>query len=122
MDRGESMASQPDLFADVYQSEPAAAAGPPSIDERFATFHAENPDIYAALRELALAGRRRGLQRLGMKSLFEVVRWNRSLETSGEPWKLNNSYTSRYARLLMENEPTLAGIFELRTLHDEDER
>lgn len=85
-----------------------------SISERFARFHAENPDVYRELRELALAGRRRGLKRLGMKALFEIVRWNRALATRGEEFRLNNNFTAHYARLLMEQEPELVGIFETR--------
>lgn len=91
-----------------------------SLEARFSRFHRENPDVYAELLALALAGRRRGLKRLGIGSLFEVIRWNRALATVGEPFKLNNSYRSRYARLLMEREPELAGVFETRALHEED--
>lgn len=89
-----------------------------TIDDRFVAFHAANPDVYEELRALALSGARRGLRRLGIKSLFEVVRWNRALATRGEPWKLNNDFTSRYSRLLMDQEPELDGIFELRALQE----
>ncbi len=87
------------------------------LDRAFAEFHAQNPAVYARLVELAHAARRRGHQRIGIKMLFEVLRWERYLETvdvSG--FRLNNNWTSRYARLVMANEPTLAGMFETREL------
>ena len=48
--------------------------------------------------------------------LFEVLRWNQFVETDDPDFKLNNIYTSRYARLIMEAEHGLAGIFDTRDL------
>ncbi len=96
---------------------PRKAPGPRlTIAERFAAFHELNPHVYAALRTLALrlhgTGRRRG----SIKQLFEVLRYEYSLRTEGDEYKLNNNYHSRYARLLMENEQALQGWFETREL------
>jgi len=87
-----------------------------SIDEQFKQFHEANPAVYDALRNLALDMRRRGVQHYGTKGLFEVLRWSYSLQTQGDEFLLNNNYTSRYARLLMQQEPELAGFFETREL------
>jgi hypothetical protein len=49
-----------------------------------------------------------------------VLRWQRHIDglpDEHEAFLLNNNYTSRYARLLMELNPELAGIFETRELH-----
>lgn len=86
------------------------------LEEQFWDYHEENPDVYRQLRDLALQMRRRGVSQYGIKGLFEVLRWHRALETKDDAgFKLNNNYTSFYARLLMDNEPELAGFFELRT-------
>lgn len=88
-----------------------------ALDEMFAEFHANNPEVYDELVALARQWRERGYRRVGIKTLWEVLRWNRALAGVGDDrWKLNNSYTSRYARLVMANEPDLAGIFETREL------
>lgn len=81
---------------------------------RFAEYHAANPQIYAALRRFALEAKRAGRERLGMKALFERVRWYTEVEAHGDNFKCNNNYTAHYARLLMEQEPELAGFFETR--------
>jgi hypothetical protein len=46
----------------------------------------------------------------------EVVRFHRALETTDPDFKLNNNYSSRYARILMDEEPELAGFFQTREL------
>lgn len=87
----------------------------PSLEERFATYHAENPNVYRRLVGLAMAARRRGAKRLGMKQLFEVLRWETMIETSDpDGFKLNNDFTAPYARLIMETVPELDGVFEIR--------
>lgn len=80
----------------------------------FSIFHAENPQVYVRLRELALAQIEAGASHGGIAQLFEVLRYEASLETSGEAFKLNNSHRAHYARLLMRNEPRLRGFFETR--------
>jgi len=46
-----------------------------------------------------------------------VLRWERAMKTTDQTeWKLNNNYTSRYARLIMEQEPDLEGFFVTRGL------
>ena len=105
------MTEQPNLWA-----APVAAD---SIQTKFELFHARHPDVYDALVSLARQGIARGRTRLGMKQLFEVLRWEwmlGGLDDDHEYWKLNNNYTSRYARLIMAQEPDLYGVFETRDL------
>lgn len=91
-----------------------AEAGGETIQERFEAFHAANPHVYVALRNLAVSYKRAGARHGGMKMLFEVLRYRSALRTQGDPYKLNNVFTPLYARLLMEREAELAGFFELR--------
>jgi hypothetical protein len=87
-----------------------------TIQERFEAFDAANPHVREALRNLALRMQARGVRRYGMKGLFEVLRWRFAIQTEGDEYKLNNIFTSRYSRLLMETEPRLAGFFATREL------
>jgi len=81
---------------------------------QFLEFHRQNQDVYIELRRLALQMRDTGRARYSIKGLFEVLRWSRDLVTPGESFKLTNNYPAYYARLLMDNEPRLIGMFELR--------
>lgn len=94
--------------------------GPPTgknIEKAFLDFHRLNPHVYDELVVLTRELRSRGVMRVGIKMLFEVLRWKHLLRTSGDTFKLNNNYHSYYARLIMLNEPDLKGIFETRRLH-----
>ncbi len=89
--------------------------------ERFEAFHSANPHVLEALRVLALQMVDRGRDRIGIRMLWERLRWERLLRTNDpdSEFKLNNNYHSRFARLLMVVEPRLAGVFETRALKSE---
>jgi hypothetical protein len=87
------------------------------LEAQFREFHRLNPDVYSTLVDLARKAKSRGKTKIGIKMLWEVLRWERFLATVGDSdYKLNNNYHSRYARLIMEQEGDLAGIFEVRKL------
>lgn len=88
----------------------------PSIDERFNAFHTSHPWVYEALEELTAEWVAGGGGRISVKALFERLRWSASSDWSGEPYRLNNVFTSRYARLLCREHPEWASAFELRRL------
>jgi hypothetical protein len=99
---------------------PVGHIGPepePTIEKAFLRFHGENPHVYQEIVMLARRAKRRGATKIGMKMLFEVLRWRHTLATGGDHFKLNNNYHSYYARLVMLREPDLVGIFETRRLH-----
>ncbi len=103
------------------------------INERFREFHEANPHVYTGLRELALEAKRRGRGRYSVEQLYCILRWHRSIRTRGAgtivtqtgtaapaevELKLNDHYTSRYARMLMALNPELVGFFQTRRIHD----
>jgi hypothetical protein len=91
------------------------------IQRAFLEFHRQNPEVYDHLVNLARRSRDRGFRKTGIGHLWEVMRWHVRLENVGEPdFKLNNNYRSRYARLIMAQEPDLRGFFELRELQGEE--
>lgn len=93
-----------------------------SIQVRFERFHAQNPNVYAEFRRLAeillrkyQAGR---IKWVSAKHIFERMRadYYFSDQTSGEPFKLSNDFTSRYARQLIQDDPRFVNVFRLREL------
>ncbi len=89
-----------------------------TIDERFELFHAKNPHVYENLKILAFRARRAKRGQCGIKLLVEQLRWTYYIRTDhkASEYLINNDFTSRYARMLMEREPALEGFFELRKL------
>lgn len=94
---------------------------PSTTPAKFVEFHTKSPEVYAVLVRLAREWvLNTGRNRLGMKALFERARWEIAISTSDPDWKLCNSYTAYYARLLMLQEPDLDGLFELRRSEADD--
>ncbi len=89
-----------------------------SIEQRFRDFHQANPGVYTELCDMARQLQQRGYRRVGIELLFAAYRWNKMLRTTADEYrfKLNDHFTSRYARLIMETEPDLADMFITRTL------
>ena len=89
-----------------------------TLEERFEAFHAANPHVADALESLAAQWLSRH-RKVGVKSLGESLRWASGLQTDGDPYRINNSYLSRYARLLIERHPEWADSIETRSLATE---
>ena len=86
-----------------------------TLQDRFNAFHLANPKVYLELRRLARILVAKGHKKIGIQMLFEQMRWQwyeRTTDLSG--FKMNNSYAAYYSRLLMEQEPELAGVFTTR--------
>jgi hypothetical protein len=93
-------------------------SAPAKSDEAFIAYHHANPEVYAAFKQIAERLYRRGVQHYGAKAIMEVVRY-RTIVRGDDGFKVNNNYTSRYARLLMAEDPRFAQFFELRVLKSE---
>ena len=91
-------------------------------DERFADFHAANPGVYVAIVGLAISAKRAGKGKWGTKAIFEILRWQYAMQTQGAEYKLDNTFTQYYARLIMANVKELEGFFETRNHDGEGER
>jgi hypothetical protein len=87
-----------------------------TIQAAFERFHAANPQVYSNLVALARQQKAFGRDHVGIGMLFEVLRWQHSLQTTGDDFLLNNNFRSRYARLIQQREPELAAMFNVREL------
>ena len=86
--------------------------------DNFDEFHRLNPQVADILEDMADELISRGRNRVGIKMLMEVLRWNYQMKTDdpNSDFKINNNYAPYYARLLIERNPTWADVFELRTI------
>jgi len=104
--------TDPSLFDDEARRRGEHYAEPP-LAQAFRVFDDANPHVYAELVRLTDEWRRRRVTSLGVGMLWEVMRWNLTLSTAGEPFKLNNNHRSFYARKLIAHAGA-AGLFETR--------
>ncbi len=86
------------------------------LERKFWAYHNQNPHVFELFERFAKeAARLHG--HYGAKAIFERVRWHMDVETvDAEEFKLNNNYTSRYARLFMLKNPGFDGFFRTREL------
>lgn len=83
--------------------------------ENFLDFHRKNPHVYRTLVMMAKNYRaRHRATRLGIATLWENLRWDYLMSTEHADYKLNNNHKAYYARMIMDQEPDLDGLFDLR--------
>ena len=93
--------------------------GHETIEEAFIRFHNAHPGVYGELAALSRRWLAQGKGRWSIDAAFQVLRWERRMAGLPDPafeFKLNDHFRSRYARLLMEREPDLEELFEVRML------
>ena len=93
---------------------------PDPIDMRFVEFHHANPQVYKTLVALARKWAQAGHDKCSIDMLFHLLRWEYGTSTSGDSgFRLNDHFTSRYARLISANEPDLADLFNTRSIRSD---
>jgi hypothetical protein len=86
-----------------------------TLAERFDLWHAANPHVADALERLAEQWFAAGNQRIGVKALFERLRWEAGVRTvASDGYVLNNNWTAFYGRLLVERHPEWKDRISLR--------
>jgi len=86
--------------------------------DKFEEFNRLNPQVYGALESMTREMVNRGRHKIGIKMLFEVLRWNYYMKTDdpNSDFKINNNYAPYYSRLIIANNPTWEKVFELREI------
>jgi hypothetical protein len=115
-------------WLDQHQSElfdtPEPQSEKPTIQERFEHWIEANPRTWALIRGYAYDYleawlRKKKHKRIGVDVIVGRVRYECSLDDSGEDWAINNSYRSRISRRLIEEDKRFADLFETRALKTE---
>ena len=88
-----------------------------SVEDRFWTFHLANPNIFKLFIRFAREAKQVGHQQYSARAIFHRVRWETTVVTNNSGgFKINNDYSSRYARLAMSKHLDLSGFFIIRGL------
>jgi hypothetical protein len=73
------------------------------------------PEVFERLKAMALALKARGFKKYGLRALWEAMRYDASIQTGEDPYKLNNNLAPFMARKLMAEVPGLESFFETRS-------
>jgi hypothetical protein len=87
----------------------------PHIVDKFLTYHRENPHVYEAFKRFSHELKNSGRDHFGSKGIMERLRWWSAVEAKNDQFKINNSYASCYARLLVFENPDFSAFFQLRS-------
>jgi hypothetical protein len=86
-----------------------------TIQEQYEAWITENPWVLPLVESLVSSWLARGHKRVGIKQVWEVIRWQYGA-TTGDVFKANNNYTSRVARDLIAKHPEWAEAIQTREL------
>lgn len=81
---------------------------------KFCTYHVHNPQIYEAFKTKAHETIDKGFKHYSAKGIFEIIRWHTGVASNGDCFKVNNNYSSFFARLFEIEYPKYKGFFRNR--------
>lgn len=87
-----------------------------TIQAKWETWRDANPWVIPYIAGLLDDWSAHGGRRVGVKAAVEWARLFYQRQTQGDPWKWNNTWSSRLARDLIERYPHLAAVIETREL------
>lgn len=95
-----------------------------TIQEAFEKYHADNPRIYELFKRFALQivekRKNRPNKKTSANLLINRIRWEIYVETiTDDGFRINDHYSSRYARKFVEEYPQYRDLFNFRELRSE---
>ncbi len=90
----------------------------PSITERFQVFHAANPRVYDLFKRFAMELLRAGHPRGSADMICHRIRWEVAINVQEGGYKINDHFTSRYARMLAAEDARFLDWFCFRQLKE----
>lgn len=88
-----------------------------ALDIKFKQYHRANPRVFGLFLRFTLKAKSRGYKHYSAKAVMERIRWHMEIDTQdGDGFKINNSYVSRYVRLLEKLFPEYEGFYFKRGL------
>ncbi len=103
-----------DLFSHAEAEAKASAEPTTSLIRAFFRFHRENPHVYELFDRFTRQVIARGRTRYSSDAIFHRVRWETSIVTTGDVFKINDHHTAYYSRLWMRLNPEHKGLFRTR--------
>jgi hypothetical protein len=98
-----------------------------SIQKAFENFDEQNPRVWKEYVKRVMLAIAKGKKKISSKLVLNVIRWEVYMETTDgvgyinengerQTFRINDAYTSRYARKFQEKFPKHADIFTFREL------
>lgn len=83
--------------------------------KNFELYDKEHPEVWIEFKRITLGLIYSGIKHYGAKAIFEIIRYHRTVLKKGyDKYKVNNNYTSEYARKFAMCYPQYSNFFEFR--------
>lgn len=89
------------------------------LGDDFDKFHASNPRVYELFKRFAFEAMAAGHKHFSADMVCHQVRWETTVVTKGDTYKINDHWVSRYSRLFALHYPEYSEFFRTRALREE---
>lgn len=79
-------------------------------------WHKQNPHVYQLFKRFTIQAIDAGHKNLSAWLIINRIRWETSIETKGDDFKISNDYIAYYSRLFMHDFPQYKGFFRTKQL------
>lgn len=88
----------------------------PKLAGAFGRYHGKNPQVYERFMELTFKMLQTGRSQYSAWAIFNVIRWDHDMSTTGDMFKISNDYIAIYARVFMLDFPEASGFFNTKEM------
>jgi|DEB19_MinimDraft_3_1074340.scaffolds.fasta_scaffold04892_3 hypothetical protein len=84
--------------------------------QRWWAWHKANPHVYQLFERFTWEAIKLGHKHLSAWLIVNRIRWETSIVTKGDDFKISNDFIAYYARLFMHYHPEHKGFFRIKRL------
>jgi hypothetical protein len=85
-----------------------------NLREQFNEWDNKNPEVYKLFKRFTFDVINAGHNNYSSRAVVERIRWETSVVTKGDIFKVNNNYTPFYAEKFMSDYPKFKNFFRMR--------
>ncbi len=87
-----------------------------TLKEKFDIWNEENPEVYKLFCKFTFQAIERGHKSLSAWMIVNRIRWETSVVTTGDEYKVSNDFVALYARKFMGDYPQYDGFFRVKKM------
>ena len=87
-----------------------------SLLNKFNDWHRDNPEVYELFKKFTFEAINRGHQHLSAWLIVGRIRWETSVVTHGDDYKISNDFIALYSRKFMRDHPEHDGFFKTKPM------
>jgi hypothetical protein len=87
-----------------------------ALGRAWVVWHTTNPEFFTLFEQFTAEALRRGHKKLSGWLIANRVRWETSIVTTGNDYKISNDFIALFARLYMVRNPKYIGFFRTKRM------